>query len=168
MHRPLRLMTCRTERGSSCHSLTDPSGPQTGPSLSFLRTTQDSWKFNLEREQGQGQGFGAKSTGPGEGGSHVLRDCRLPPSCLFQCSDLGQKPSSFLASVSLSVKRDALASSWSRSEPEPRKPCLAHSHHSESIEGYLYRTSRTLFSLCFIFLCKLSNYLISEKFYRSW
>lgn len=62
MHRPLRLMTCRTERGSSCHSLTDPSGPQTGPSLSFLRTTQDSWKFNLEREQGQGQGFGAKST----------------------------------------------------------------------------------------------------------
>lgn len=35
MHRPLRLMTCRTERGSSCHLLTDPSGPQTGPSLQF-------------------------------------------------------------------------------------------------------------------------------------
>ena len=35
MHRPLRLMTCRTERGSSCHLLIDPSGPQTGPSLQF-------------------------------------------------------------------------------------------------------------------------------------
>ena len=28
-------------------------------------------------------GFGAKSTGPGEGDSHVLRDCGLPPSCLL-------------------------------------------------------------------------------------
>ena len=30
--------------------------------FSFLRTTQDSWKVDLEREQGRGQGFGAKST----------------------------------------------------------------------------------------------------------